>query len=79
MPQIDLEPKDRRFYDEKTRRWQTRIGRKFSRNYAFVCLAVLAFIGWHRAELSPGVLFGGTAIFAAVAGVMLANWLYDLY
>lgn len=79
MQQIDLEPKEHRFYDEKTRRWQTRIGRKFARNYAFFTLAVLAFIGWHRTELTPGVLFGLTFIFALGAGVMLANWLYDLY
>lgn len=79
MRQIDLEPKDHRFYDEKTRRWQTRIPRKFARNYAFVCVAVLAFVGWHRAELTPGVLFGLACVFAGVAGIMLANWLYDLY
>jgi hypothetical protein len=79
MRDIDLEPKSVRFWDQKTGRWQTRISRKFARGYALLCLIVLGAIFWYRSELTPGVLFGLTAAFALGAGVMLANWLFDLY
>lgn len=77
--QIDVEPRSVRFFDNKSRRWRTRIGRRFARNYALGCFGVLAYVLFHLSELTIYTIFGLVLAFAFGAGVMAANWLFDFY
>lgn len=79
MQQLDLGPEEFSRHDPKTGKLQRRLSKRFCRNYALVLMAVLAFIWWHSTELSSGTLFGVTALFAFVAGVLAQEWLRDVF
>jgi hypothetical protein len=79
MPDIDLEPHEYGHHDPKTGKINRRLSKRFFRNCAFVGMAVLGFIFWHRTEVDAGLLFGVTAAFSLETGVFLANWLYDVF
>lgn len=79
MKRIDLDPHQYADVDRRTGKVKRRISKRFARNYGVGCLIVMGVIFWHRDDLSAGTLFGTTALFSVVAGIMLANWLFDLY
>ncbi len=45
----------------------------------FVSIGILAFILWNRDDVSTGILFGVTALFAFCAGGLFSLWLKDRY
>jgi len=75
MPQIDLEPGS--YHERKPPGWRWRLpwshpeDTKLPLVMLCVMLAGLAYIFFNRDALSSGILFGGTAVAAAIAGGML--------
>lgn len=81
MPDMDLPPGAYRERKPKGWRWKLPWSHdddvKMPMVMFFVALAVLVYIYVSREQLSPGVLFGVSAMFGAVAGGMLILWLRD--
>ena len=79
MPDLELKPDDYKFRG-KDGRWHRRDDKRFLFGGLVACLAVLGFIFFKRNEITDSaVLFGGTAMFAAAAGIFLGNLLKDVY
>lgn len=79
MPHLDLGPNDYRKRDPRTGRWHLPDDPKLARNMMFVSIGILAFILWNRDDVSTGILFGVTALFAFCAGGLFSLWLKDRY
>lgn len=79
MRDLDLGPNDYRKRDPRTGRWVVPDDPKLARFGFFTASAILAFIFWHRSELSAHLLFGAAAMVAFCAGIMLSIWLKDRY
>lgn len=79
MREIDLGPDDyRKNGAPKPMRQRLADEPRYARNMMIVVLFVLGYIFWRRAEVSPALLFGVTAMFAACAGGLFAIWLKDV-
>lgn len=76
MKQVDLGPGE--YEERKPKGWRWRVpwshpdDAKMQALYMVLALCILGFIFINRDELSSGILFGVTALFAAVAGIMFA-------
>lgn len=74
MPELDLEPGDYR--ERKPRGWRWRLpwshpdDAKMQFGMLLACAGALAFVFLTRADGSRETLFGVTAVFAFVAGIM---------
>lgn len=79
MPKLDLEPHEYKRWDDKKQKWVQDLSPAFCRNMMLIALGILAFIWWNRDAVTPGMLFGVTAMFAFFAGGFFANWLKDVY
>lgn len=78
MPNMSLGPDDYRFKGNDGR-WYRRDDKRFLLFGLVASVAILILIFWVRDELSSGILFGVSALFAACAGIFLGNLLKDVY
>jgi len=78
MPDIDLEPSEFRKVGER-RLWREPYDPKLCRNVMVVALACLGYFFWHRAELTPGTLFGVASVFSFCAGGLFIIWVKDFH
>lgn len=79
MPDLNLEPHEYAHRDPRTGKMVRDFSPRWARNWLIVAVSILGFIYWHRAEVTPDILFGVTAGFAFCAGIFFANWLKNVY
>lgn len=79
--QLDLDPGDYRERKPKGWRWKLPWSHdddvKLPMVLFFVAAGILLAIFWHRDELTSGTLFGVSAMFAFVGGIMFMLWRRD--
>jgi len=79
MPEMDLDPGDYR--ERKPKGWRWRLpwshpqDTKLPMVGFFVMAGFLAYIGLNLAKAEPPLLYGGTALFAFLAGGCFVLWL----
>lgn len=75
---LDLGPNNYRKRNPRTGKWRIGEDPKLARNMMFLAIGILIWIFVIRDTLTSGTLFGGAAMFAFGAGIMLAIWLKDV-